>query len=67
MATEEEEELEELADEVKSNQIAAFLANLTERYNALFGHIPPNTLSIQEIQHKIAAEMARRGLRPYKL
>ena len=62
-----EEELENLADEARGKEVAEALANLAQRYKALFGNDPSGHPPIAEIQEKIAGEMKRRDLRPYKL
>jgi len=62
-----EEIAEDLEEEANHRKVIKFLDDLNKRYKALFGHDPDRVLSTSEIQDKIAAEMKRRDLRPYRL
>ena len=62
-----EEIAEDLAEEASHQRVVKYLDDLKKRYKTLFGDDPDWKLSTLEIQNKIAAEMRRRDLRPYKL
>lgn len=66
MAEDKDEEQEVLADEARDAQVTKSLYDIAKRFRDLYGY-DPDGLSIFEMQNSIADEMARRGLRPYKL
>jgi len=62
-----EEIAEDLEEETGHRRVVKFLDDLNKRYKESFGHDPDRVLSTSEIQDKIATEMKRRDLRPYRL
>ena len=62
-----EEKAEELAEEASYKETLKAIAAQAQRYKSLFGEFPPSELAFTEIHDKIAEEMARRGLRPFRL
>ena len=62
-----EEIAEDSAEESKYKATLVALSDQSNRYKALFGDEPDGRLSPADIHNKIAEEMKRRNLRPYKI
>lgn len=59
-------EPDEIVEEEQHKETLEAIGVLTKKYTDLFGSVPSN-LSISDLQDKIAEEMRRRDLRPFKL
>ena len=62
-----EEIAEELEEEIQYKGTLKAIEAHAQRYKSLFGDLPSDELTPSAIQNKIAEEMNRRNLRPYRL